>query len=179
MARHIAFLRAINVGGHIVKMDRLRGLFETLGLRDVVTVIASGNVLFDATAKDTAALERKIERHLEKELGYAVATFVRSPDEIAAIVAHEPFAKSRQRTGKSGLYVGFLKSTPAADVCRAVDGCLTPVDELRIHNRELYWSVNGLYSDSKFGGPALEKLLKCSTTIRNVTTVRRIAAMFA
>ena len=179
MARHIAFLRAINVGGHIVKMDRLRDLFEALGFRDVVTVIASGNVLFDATAKDTAALERKIERHLEKELGYAVATFVRSPEEIAVVAAHDPFAKSRQRTAKSALYVGFLKSIPPAEVCRAVDGCLTPVDELRIHNRELYWSINGLYSKSKFGGSALEKLLKCSTTIRNVTTVRRIAAMFA
>jgi uncharacterized protein (DUF1697 family) len=177
MSRQIAFLRAINVGGHVVKMDRLRGLFEGLGFRDVVTVIASGNVLFDANAKDVSALERRIERHLEKELGYAVATFVRSPDEITAIAAHEPFAKSRQRTGKSGLYIGFLKSAPPAEVCRAVDGCLTPVDELRIHNRELYWSVNGLYSESKFGGAALEKLLKGSTTIRNVTTVQRIAAM--
>jgi uncharacterized protein (DUF1697 family) len=176
MARHIAFLRAINVGGHTVKMDRLRGLFEDLGVRDVVTVIASGNVLFDATVKDPAALERRIERHLEKELGYAVATFLRSPREIEAVVAHDPFARSRQRTSTSGLYIGFLKATPPADVCRVVDGSITPTEELRINNRELYWS-RGPYSESKFGGPALEKLLKCSTTIRNVTTVRRIAEM--
>jgi uncharacterized protein (DUF1697 family) len=178
MPRHIAFLRAINVGGHTVKMDRLRSLFEALGLKNVQTVIASGNVLFDSTAKG-AALETRIERHLEKELGYAVDTFVRSPSELASIVAHDPFAGSRQRTSESGLYIGFLKATPPADVCRAVDGRPSPVDEFRIHSRELYWSRNGGFSDSKFTGASLEKLLKGSTTIRNVTTVRRIAELFA
>ena len=68
-------------------MDRLRSLFEELGLKNVETVIASGNVLFDSSAKDGAGLERKIERHLEEELGYAVETFVRSPAEIAAMLA--------------------------------------------------------------------------------------------
>jgi uncharacterized protein (DUF1697 family) len=176
MARHIAFLRAINVGGHTVKMDRLRELFEALGFRNVVTVIASGNVLFDATAKDTSALERRIERHLEKELGYAVDTFVRSPADLQAIVAHDPFAKSRQRTSESVLYIGFLKATPPADVCKALDGCPTPTDEVRIHGRELYWSINGRLSDSKYGR-VLEKTLKGSTTLRNVTTVKRIAEL--
>jgi uncharacterized protein (DUF1697 family) len=52
--RCVAFLRAINVGGHVVKMDRLRGLFEALKLRNVETMIASGNVLFDAPRSATA-----------------------------------------------------------------------------------------------------------------------------
>ena len=47
-ARLVAFLRAINVGGHNVKMDRLRELFEALGLSNVETFIASGNVIFDS-----------------------------------------------------------------------------------------------------------------------------------
>ncbi|MGH7619683.1 MAG: DUF1697 domain-containing protein [Gemmatimonadaceae bacterium] len=178
MPRHIAFLRAINVGGHTVKMDRLRGLFEDLSLANVETVIASGNVLFDSKAK-AATLEARIERHLQAELGYAVDTFIRSPAELEAILAHDPFARSTQRTPESGLYIGFLKATPRADVCRSLDGCLSPVDEFRIHARELYWSVNGGFSDSKFFGASIEKRLAGSTTIRNVTTVRRIAALVA
>lgn len=177
MARHIAFLRAINVGGHTVKMDRLRGLFEDIGLGNVETVIASGNVLFDSSAKDSAALERRIERHLEEELGYEVATFIRSPKEIVATLAHDAFAGSRQRTPESLLYIGFLKAKPVADVCNALDGCLTSSDEFRIHRRELFWSINGRSSDSKFGGPLLEKMLKARTTLRNVTTVKRIAEL--
>lgn len=174
MARHIAFLRAINVGGHTVKMDRLRALFEALGFRNVQTVIASGNVLFDATAKDRAALERRIERHLEEALGYAVATFLRSPDELAATLAHDPFARAREREERK-LYIGFLKAAPPADVCRVLDGSRSPIDAFHVHRRELFWSLTGPYNESKFGGPVLEKLLKCSTTVRNVTTVRRIA----
>lgn len=175
MGRHVAFLRAINVGGHTVKMDRLCALFETLGLENVETVIASGNVLFDSSAKTGAGLERKIERHLEAELGYAVATFVRSPAEIIAILANDVFAKSTQRSLDSRLHIGFLKTPPSVEIGRAVNGCPTPTDEFRIHGRELYWSITGRHSDSKFGGPLLEKMLKGSTTIRNVATVKRIA----
>ena len=47
MPRYITFLRAINVGGHTVKMDRLREIFESLGFANVETFIASGNVVFE------------------------------------------------------------------------------------------------------------------------------------
>ena len=78
MTVYIAFLRAINVGGRTVKMDRLRGLFEHLGYADVETFIASGNVIFQSPAEDTRALEQQIEAHLAASLGYEVATFVRT-----------------------------------------------------------------------------------------------------
>jgi uncharacterized protein (DUF1697 family) len=78
MPKFVAFLRAINVGGHLVKMDELRGLFEALGFTNVETFIASGNVIFDSKATNVKSLERKIEKHLEASLGYAVTTFIRS-----------------------------------------------------------------------------------------------------
>src|SRR6476620_4469524 len=76
--RLIAFLRAINVGGHTVKMEVLRRLFEELGFENVETFIASGNVIFDAPDDDQGALEKQIEGQLRTSLGYEVATFVRS-----------------------------------------------------------------------------------------------------
>jgi uncharacterized protein (DUF1697 family) len=66
MPRYVAFLRAINVGGHIVKMDYLRSLFEELGFTNVETFIASGNVVFDSSYKNPASLEKKIEGHQQK-----------------------------------------------------------------------------------------------------------------
>ena len=64
MSRYLAFLRAINVGGHTVKMDALRHIFESLGFTSVETFIASGNVIFEAGQQDPAALEKAIEtRH--------------------------------------------------------------------------------------------------------------------
>ena len=76
MPKFIAFLRAINVGNHTVTMDQLRRLFEELGFTNVETFIASGNVIFDAKAKTVSSLEAKIEKHLEKVLGYEVSTMV-------------------------------------------------------------------------------------------------------
>ena len=63
--RYVAFLRAINVGGHTVRMEALRREFESLGATNVETFIASGNVIFDTARRNAAALERAIEEHLQ------------------------------------------------------------------------------------------------------------------
>ena len=91
MQRSIAFLRAINVGGHTVKMDDLRTLFATLDFSNVETFIASGNVIFETPKENAATLERRIEQHLQQALGYHVATFIRSASEVAATAHYQPF----------------------------------------------------------------------------------------
>ena len=68
MTRYVAFLRAINVGGHIVKMETLRDLFTAHGLAKVETFIASGNVIFESKAAADKKLELARERlKLERE----------------------------------------------------------------------------------------------------------------
>ena len=114
MSRYVALLRAINVGGHVVKMDRLRTLFEELDFTDVETVIASGNVLFSSSARSAAALEAKIERHLESALGYEVTTFVRTPAEMSTVAAFDPFP-GMVEDGHT-LSVAFLKEHPGRHV---------------------------------------------------------------
>ncbi|HTS02468.1 MAG TPA: DUF1697 domain-containing protein, partial [Thermoanaerobaculia bacterium] len=64
MARFAAFLRAVNVGGRVVKMDALKGIFESTGLSDVESFIASENVVF--SSKGEKGLERKIAARLEE-----------------------------------------------------------------------------------------------------------------
>ncbi len=85
MNKFIAFLRAINVGGHkSVKMEDLRQFFESFGLANVQTYIQSGNVIFDWKDND-AAQPDKLEDQLEKELGYKVDIFLRTLKEVTAI----------------------------------------------------------------------------------------------
>ena len=139
VARHIAFLRAINVGGHTVKMDRLKALFEAIGFANVKTVIASGNVLFDAPAKDSTPSSVSSNGISSRSLATR-STPLSSPSEIAALLSHDPFVRSNHRTSESRLHIGFLKATPAAGVCKVINGCATPSDELHIHGRQLYWS---------------------------------------
>ena len=176
--RYIAFLRAINVGGHTVKMDHLRALFSAMRLTNVETFIASGNVLFDGPPDDVTALEQKIEATLEQALGYPVATFLRTPSELAAIAAYEPFPSLADDAVKPSLYVGFLKGTPPASAHEQLGRFCTPVDELHIHGREAYWRCRVRSGDSEFSGARLEKTLGAAT-MRNITTVRKLALKVA
>jgi uncharacterized protein (DUF1697 family) len=110
----VALLRGVNVGGHTVKMERLRELFAGLGLEDVRTYIASGNVFFRAPGdEDRAVLLKRIETHLEAELGWPCAVMLRTTEELEAVVASDPFA-GIEKTDDNRCYVMFL-ATPLPD----------------------------------------------------------------
>ena len=174
MPRYVALLRAVNVGGRTIKMDRLRAVFEELPFKNVETFIASGNVLFDSTARDVPVLERKIEKHLEAKLGIKVGTYLRPLDDLAAVASNHPFgdAKGRGHT----LNVGFFKDALPADMLGKLKAMSTDYDDFHVHGSEVYWYCRGNMSDSVlFKGP-LKKLLGDDNTFRNVTTVQRLAA---
>ncbi|MEP7356591.1 MAG: DUF1697 domain-containing protein [Anaerolineales bacterium] len=179
MTRYIAFLRAINVGGHTVKMDRLRALFAELGLPDAQTFIASGNVIFDSAARNTAALEMKISGHLRAALGYEVAAFVRSAAELAAVARYQPFPPAGPDEPFHGLYVGFLAQPLALAAREALLAYRTPVDDFHTHQREIYWLCRIRSSDSTFSLARLEKSHRLQATFRSATTVRKLAAQYA
>lgn len=171
---HIALLRAINVGGHTVSMERLRGLFTELGYKNVRTLIASGNVVFDAGAKRPASLETAIEKHLESSLGYAVSTFVRSPEEISAIVGHAPFPRPTIEKAHA-LWIAFLKAPPGADAARKLAALRCATDDFHVHGREVYWLRRVTSTDSKVAGSHVERALGAPLTARNITTVTKLA----
>jgi uncharacterized protein (DUF1697 family) len=171
--RHVAFLRAINVGGHVVKMDRLRAVFESIPLANVSTFIASGNVIFES-GRRAELVEAAIEKALQSALGYEVATMVRSVSELAAIREHVEVQKFAPG-GSVTLYVGFLKAAPTREIGKAVAAMSNEVDALAVHGREVYWRCNTSFSESTVAGPKLEKLLGGPATFRNFTTVQKLA----
>ena len=179
MTQFVAFLRAINVGGHTVKMDILRQLFEALDLSNVETFIASGNVIFQtsATAKTAATLERKIEKHLEQALGYPVATFLRSVTELASIAQYKPFSDAEIESGAM-LYVAFVAQQPSAAVQAKLMAMRNEADDFHFHQREIYWLCRKNFHESKFSGGLLEKTLGVQATVRNSTTVKKLAAKY-
>jgi uncharacterized protein (DUF1697 family) len=179
MPKYIAFLRAINVGGHTVKMDQLRDLFAGAGLTNVETFIASGNVIFDSTAKSQKALEQKIEKHLKASLGYEVATFIRAATELAAIADYKPFNEAEFQEPVRGLYIAFLAAPPSGEAQKKLLSCASKVDDFHIHGSEVYWLIRANFSDSEFSGARLEKTLGMRATVRNTTTVKKLAAKYS
>lgn len=174
----VALLRAINVGSHTVKMDRLRALFEALGFSHVATFIASGNVIFESSSADARTLEHRIERQLRQSLGYDVATFLRSTAELAAIAAHQPFGASELHGNGNSLYIAFLPAVPSGAAQHKLLARQTAIDEFHVHGREVYWLCRKKLSESTFSGALLEKTLGMPSTMRNITTVKKLAAKY-
>jgi len=179
MPKYVAFLRAINVGGHTVKMDYLRSLFAGIGLANVETFIASGNVIFDSKTKDTKTLEQKIERHLRAQLGYAVTTFIRATSELAEVANYKPFSKAELNAAGNSLYVGFLAGKPSNEATKKVLSLSGATDDIVVYGSEVYWLRRTSLSESAVSGALLEKTLEMPATFRNVNTVRRLVVKYS
>ena len=166
-------------------MERLRGIFAALPgkpLGDVETFIASGNVVFTAApaetrdAKAIAALERRIERGLGDALGWEVATFVRSVDALVALARATPFANVADGNTVS---VGFLHAPPAPDAEARLVALGDARNAFVVHGADLWWWTQGGLSESGIEPRRFERALgDMPITIRNVTTVRRLAAKY-
>lgn len=178
MTKYLAFLRAINVGGHTVKMDHLRGIFESLGFSDVETFIASGNVIFETHSKDAAALERMIGKKLEEVLGYEVATFLRSDSELAGVANYKPFSSPQMDTA-TALNIAFLTKPLNDREKKLLASLKSDIDDFRAHGREVYWLCLKKQSGSKFSNAVLEKTLGRKSTLRGLNTVKKMAEKYA
>ncbi len=174
----VAFLRGINVGGHRVKMDRLRAILVDLGIVDPQTFIASGNVVFDRGAATYDALEARLEDGLAEALGYEVATFMRSLEHVSHVAA-APAPAEFGATGHGGHYVAFLKRAAPPEVRADVMALSSGYDGFVFADRELHWFMHGRLSDSPLFGGAFERALApVGHTLRKVTTLRRLVARF-
>src|SRR5947209_2146224 len=90
----ISMLRGINVGGHkSIKMESLRAMYESLGLRDAQTYVQSGNVVFRTAARDLSPLTKRIENKIEQVFGFRPGVIIRTPSELREVIRRNPFAK--------------------------------------------------------------------------------------
>lgn len=159
-------------------MAELRRVFERLGLKEVETFIASGNVVFNSDASDLRSLELAIEDRLRQSLGYEVNTFVRTEEELVAIAKYEPFKKSHLQNAEA-LNVGFLVEVPSPAAKKLTTGFRSEIDDFHVHGSEVYWLCQTKQSDSKFSNVRFEKALNARSTWRGINTVRRLVAKYA
>lgn len=175
MPRYAAFLRAINVGGRQASKDVLRAACERAGGARVETLLASGNLLFDARGGDERALAAKLEKALAAELGFEVVAFLRSAEEMSTIAARSTALADDEAT----LFVAFLAAPPAVAAWRRLREAATADDRFDLAGRQVYWLRRGSSADSPFSGPLLEKLLAAPATVRKSTTVLKMASKLA
>jgi uncharacterized protein (DUF1697 family) len=171
MARQVALLRGINVGGNKkVPMARLRELFAELGHEDVKTYVNSGNVVFGGP-KATA---KKLEQAIEAEFGFDVAVVLRTRDELAAVVAADPFAGVADDPSR---YLVLFSGGGKIDAKKAegVEG--GEGERFAIAGAEAYLWLPGGFQKSPLLKALTEKRLGVTLTGRNWRTVEKLLAM--
>jgi uncharacterized protein (DUF1697 family) len=176
--RYAAFLRGINLGRRRrVSGEQLRSQFRELGFDDVETFRTSGNVVFAARREAAAKLTSRIEKGLASSLGYEVAIFLRSAEEMRALADYQPLTRTRLEASRGKLQVMLLSAKPAAKTRREVLSLATDGDELEFGDRELYWLPSGGTRDSGLELKAIDDLLG-ATTMRTKGTVDQLAAKY-
>lgn len=173
--KYVAFLRGINVGGHHkVPMAQLREEMEKLNFENVVTLLNSGNIIFDTIADESEVLEKTISQHLEKTFGFPIPTIVRKSEMIYKLMGNNPF-KDIILTKDIRLYVSFLRKDTESTlqlpwtsddnsfkIIDKVDGTIVSVLDLSVSK-----TVKGM--------EVLERNFGKDITTRNWNTIKRVA----
>jgi uncharacterized protein (DUF1697 family) len=172
MSTYVAFLRAVNVGGRVVKMEALRKHLADAGFGDVETYIQSGNVRLTSGARSTAKVEQLVEDALREALGFEVATLVRKPGELRELVRScppSPLGDSARH------YVSFLREAPATDVAKQLNGWDVDGERLAVVGRDLHMWLDKPTMQAQISNAKIEKMAKMAATNRNWTVVSALA----
>ena len=165
---NIALLRGINVGGnHMIGMAALRELLESIGLKNVRTLLQSGNVVFEGGGKKVGG---EIEDVIENAFGFRPSVILRSAEQMEDVVARNPFAHRSDVPGNK-LLVTFLECDPKTTEIVAAP------EEVHVLGREMYIYFPVGVGQSKFPHSAVAKQLGVTGTARNWNTVLKLVTM--
>ncbi len=177
MTTCVSLFRGINVGGHqAVRMDELKDLHASLGFKDVVTYIQSGNVVFSSDDADLAQLPKDIEDGFAQKFGFRVQVMVRTAAEFREIMENNPFQNQSMREPK-WVIVLFLATRPDRTALEDLQKAYAGPEEFYLTGQELYvYYANGI-GRSKLTLSLLEKKLKTQGTARNWNTILQLQKM--
>ncbi|HEY8662646.1 MAG TPA: DUF1697 domain-containing protein [Propionibacteriaceae bacterium] len=166
--RFAIFLRGVNVGGIKVPSADLKRVLSDLGLTDVKTYVASGNVTCESEEK-TAALQAKVEAALSEAFSYDAHVQVFSHDQLASIVDGYPF----ETDADHHRYVVFCDATQTATELGNAD--VGEQEKVAAAGRVVYWRCpKGSTLDTPFSKMTSAKRYKSATTTRNLNTVEKM-----
>ncbi len=174
MGTYFAFLRGVNVGGTVLKMEDLRKLLAYIGFSKVRTYIQSGNAVFESPEPNKRRMEAEIADEVRHVVGKEVAVIVRSLEEVRAIVDAHPLA---ELGGEDKLYVTLLSHDPEASDRENLLETMNEVDRHEMGRRVVYSFYGEGYGNSKRSNNFIEKMLKVTATTRNWHTMKTLYGM--
>jgi uncharacterized protein (DUF1697 family) len=177
MTNYVALLRAVNIAGRsMVAMSDLRRLLTDLGFNDARLLLQSGNLAFKANATEAAKLESRLEAETEKRLGLKTAYFVRTHEDMEAVVAGNPYPTEAQRD-PGHLVVVFLKEAPKAGAVEVLRAAIKGPEVVQAKGRHAYIYYPAGIGHSRLTGAVIDSRLGTQGTGRNWNTVLKLAAL--
>lgn len=171
--RYVALLRGINVGGITIRMADLARVFEDLGLAEVRTILASGNVCFTTAEADISALKARIEAALSTAFGYEAHVLLVEIAAVERAVAAFPFDEDDDSMQPWAMFVA--SPAAAADVLSVADDLDPSMERVLPGEGVVYWTVvKGQSTKSTFARHTAKARFRATTTTRNLRTLRRI-----
>lgn len=177
--RRVAFLRGVNVGGHRgLRMADLRLLATRLGLRDVSTLGASGNLLY-ASLQPAAVDQEALEVALARRLGRATVV-LRDPRQMADLVRHSPFARpgpALRRVPEKWRFVALLRQESRKALPALPPG--VPLAFAGRTRREVFYAMREPTWAAVAMADRLDRALGSPVTVRNWAVVQEVVRRLA
>jgi uncharacterized protein (DUF1697 family) len=171
MTQFVVFLRGINVGGHsLVKKEKLRGAFVSLGFSNISTYKQSGNVIFE-TDLDPDVAREKMRKELSQLLNCNAVVLLRTMTEFEELIKRDPF-KNLGQEGTSFL-VTFMTDKPKHNLTLPIRIPNSTADIILIKDSEAYSLTRG-HGDGGKSNPYIEKKFKTQATTRNLNIIQEI-----
>ena len=166
-----AFLRGVNVKGTNMKMAEVCSVFEKAGMKDVSSVLASGNILF-SSEQNEIELNEILGRAMSEHFAYEAFRFVKKQNEIETIFRDTPFEPDPEY--HIYCFVG-VEGVEKALLSEFEKSRKAPGEEARLVAGKFYWKTpKGNTLESEFGKILGRKSLKNSFTSRNLNTVEKV-----
>jgi uncharacterized protein (DUF1697 family) len=173
----VAFLRAVNVGGTgKIAMAELKALAEDIGLADPKTLLQSGNLVFEAGGRSTAALEKLLEREIAKRFAIQPDVMVRTAQQLKATRTRNPFPKEA-KSDPARLHVHFLKTPAGAAAIASLNHAIKGREIAKGVDSEVFIYFPDGAGNSKLTNAIIERHLGARSTARNWNTVTKLVEM--
>jgi len=178
METFISILRGINVSGHkSIQMTDLKTLYAELGLKEAITYIQSGNVIFKTEVKiSNQRLSAKIEQAIHKKYNFDVPVIIRTIEEIKHAISVNPFLKETN-IDLERVHVTFLAENPEQHSAESIRDLDYSPDKFMVIGKEIYLYCPNGYGTTKLSNTFFEHKLKVSATTRNWKTVNKLVEL--
>jgi uncharacterized protein (DUF1697 family) len=171
MTRLVALLRGVNVGNIKVRSADLAAMARDMGLEDVRTVLASGNLVFTAD-ESPASLKRRIEKALRDTFGYDAWIVLTTADHVAAVIDAYPF---EERDGYQPYVVFGSDQAVLDEIVEAASGLPEADEKVAPGDGVIYWECpRGSTVGTPFAKLIGKAKYRSTTTNRNLRTLRKL-----